>query len=269
MKRLNWDGIAGLPDVPVIIGENAIEKANDLMKELELTGAGFAIYDDDAYRCIQNKPRVFRNLLYDNEQLYCDQQALDFLFYTEQKANEADYFVAIGGEEIQSIVSMLAAMRKLPYIAIPTSAFGTGISSGLASFSGKKGLYRKEGRLPCAVIADTRLMASADDSIATGAVHELIDRTELLARGRAIALACNYPWNEEAEKMQNEAINNALRSFNVGLRLKSPEAYEALAEALILCGLCESKGKIPSQIPARLNYLNERIHSSLPSKEKE
>ena len=264
---MNFEYLTGLgkhPRMPIVIEPDAIRQADEIIRRLELTGKGVALYDDDSYNAIADKPNVFRNLLYDSEQLYCDAQSVDFLHYTEQHIEECSFVVAVGGEAIQGIAKVICLQMHMPLIAVPTGAYGIDIASRYTDYSGPCGLERVEGTTPVAVIADTRLMAQAAESITLGGVRELIDRYALLARGKAIALAAGYEWNQKIAELQQQAILAALAEVNVGLRLGKASAYERLCEALIACGLAENACPLCSDYPARLNFLQEKALKEVP-----
>ena len=253
-------GISSLPQV--WIGENQIAELDQIVKSLGLKGHGMAVYDDESYRVISPKPKVFRSVMFDNEQLFSDDLSLHYL--RKQSVQEGDFYIAIGGESIQSIVKIVASEAHMPYIACPTCAYGMDMASGWADRCTQFGLRREQGDAPVAILVDTAYCAKAEDSITAGAIREMIDYSGKLAETRAMAIAGGYSWNEDAYLILNGYMDAALEKCNSSLRYGCKEAYRKLAEALIACGIFDQEYPIDDIYPVRLNYLNERPLRDLP-----
>lgn len=249
-----WDaGVSAR--LPVLIGQGVSGETDRVARSLGLTGPGVAVYDDDAYRRLAGKPHVFRSILFDHEQLFCDRESQHYL--SRQCVEEGSWLVAVGGEAVFSIVKLVAREAGMPWLAVPTSAFGLGMASRQAEEISPLGLRRVPGNAPHAILADTTLMSQAEESLALIAVRELIDRTALLARNRAQALAAGYPWPQTLHDCQQRAIDAALGVCNTGLRRHDPDAYARLCEALVICGLAEDAAPLNRENPGRLGFLSE------------
>lgn len=245
-----------LLSIPYFIGQGAAQAVAMAVKELHLKGRGVAVYDDDTYRALEEKPDVFRVVLFDHQQLFCDQQSLFYL--RKQSLGEADFLIGIGGEAIQAITKLIAAEGHLPYIAVPSCAYGTSMATAMAQRQGAAGMMEMKGALPAAVIADTSLIARASEGVTLGAVRELIDRMGSLTVARARSIAAGYAWDQALMGTQTEAIDAALAQCNEALRNGRREAYEKLLLALILCGSADSRqDALAASYPARLCFLNE------------
>lgn len=239
---------------PVISGCGALEKIGELIRQLGLTGRGIGVWEDDTFRRVVKRPKVFRNVLFDDEQLFCDSQAIEYL--RKQSVEEGDYFIAVGGEALQSVTKILAKESDMPYIAVPSCAFGLGMASSAAVLDTESGPCRAEGAEPAAVVIDTQIIAEANESIALGAIQELVRYAGLTAYRRAGAIAAGYRWDEELTAQRQRAMDAAFRTCNGLLRRKKPEAFESLCRALIVCGVSEEAGEMPLY-PARLHFLSE------------
>lgn len=88
------------------------------------------------------------------------QKEVNFII-KKKSAQEADFFLGVGGGSVIDVTKLASFELSKPYISVPTSAAHDGMASPRASLKDKGGSISKTAVSPMAVLADTSIICKA------------------------------------------------------------------------------------------------------------
>jgi len=162
----------------VIIGEGAIEKTDETVKELGLRGNALVISDKNtakvAGESVANDLKA-RLLIIENS---VDQEAERNL--ESIRKDGISYIAGVGGGTVIDTGKFLAYKAEIPFLSIPTSASHDGITSPRVSLKGKRP-YSVKVHSPVGIIADTKIIENSPPRlISSGCADAISNYTAVL-----------------------------------------------------------------------------------------
>ncbi|RLI89841.1 MAG: NAD(P)-dependent glycerol-1-phosphate dehydrogenase [Candidatus Altiarchaeales archaeon] len=162
----------------VIVGEGAIEKIGDLVRELALVGNSLVIADANTAKIAGD--RVKSDL---GSEIYILRRSIDrdIQFAIDLiKEKNIGYLVGVGGGTVIDITKVCAYKTEIPFLSVPTAASHDGITSPQASLKGRKPVsIRVHSAL--GILADTEIIRKAPPRLtAAGCADAISNYTAVL-----------------------------------------------------------------------------------------
>jgi glycerol-1-phosphate dehydrogenase [NAD(P)+] len=142
--------------------------------------------------------------------------------------------VAVGGGRVIDTVKLAAARTGVDFVSVPTTVSNDGISSPVASLTGKDGARRSHAaRMPCGIVVDVTAIGSAPpDTIRAGAGDLVSNLTACLDWRLA-----DREGLERYDAFAAMIAESAARPILDLEELSSGASHAVLAEGLLLSGL--------------------------------
>lgn len=142
--------------------------------------------------------------------------------------------VAVGGGRVLDAVKLAAARTDVDFVSVPTAVSNDGISSPVASLTGKDGARASHGaRMPAGIIVDVEAIGSAPLRTIRAGAGDLLSNLTACQDWRLADAQGNDRFDAYAAMIAESAARPAMDLQDV----TSPEAHRVLAEGLVLSGL--------------------------------
>jgi len=162
----------------VIIGEGAIEKTGEVVRELGLRGNALVVSDENTVKIAGESVANDLNaklLIVENPAEQEAEKNRDMI-----KKDGISYIAGVGGGAVIDAGKFLAYKAGIPFLSIPTSASHDGITSPRVSLKGKKP-YSIKVHSPVGIIADTKVIGGSPPRlIASGCADAISNYTAVL-----------------------------------------------------------------------------------------
>lgn len=143
--------------------------------------------------------------------------------------------VAVGSGTINDIVKAAAHKAKIPYIVCATAASMNGYPSSIVALMSGGVKTTSPAAPPIAVIADTKVLASAPMEMIQAGLGDLISKPVSTSDWRLASLVKGEYFCELPSLIVEEALNKAVEHAPK-LKTRDKQACKALMEALVLSG---------------------------------
>lgn len=162
--------IIELPRI-VIVGDNAIEKLNEIVEGLRLKGNALVITGHDTVKIAGE--RVSQNLDAKLDAIgEVHEEEIDRISERIKKEG-INYIIAVGGGSVIDVAKVCAYNSKIPFISVPTAASHDGIASPRATIKGSK-YVSMQVNSPLGVIADTKIIEKAPQRLLSSGCADVI-----------------------------------------------------------------------------------------------
>lgn len=142
--------------------------------------------------------------------------------------------VAVGGGRVLDTVKLAAARTDVDFVSVPTAVSNDGISSPVASLTGRDGARASHGaRMPCGIIVDVAAIGSAPLRTIRAGAGDLLSNLTACQDWRLADAQGESRFDAYAAMIAESAARPALDLADV----TSPAAHRVLAEGLVLSGL--------------------------------
>ncbi|MBD3262287.1 MAG: NAD(P)-dependent glycerol-1-phosphate dehydrogenase [Candidatus Altiarchaeales archaeon] len=155
----------------VLVGENALYEADELVFELGLRGKPLILCDD-------NTRGIAGDIV--SQQLDCEAEVTEtssekeIKDYASQVTEEnRGYVVGVGGGRVIDTGKLVAFESKTPFISVPTSASHDGIASPQVSIKQEKPLSLRV-HCPLGVLGDTKIIGKAPEKLLSAGCADAI-----------------------------------------------------------------------------------------------
>lgn len=142
----------------VIVGEGALDKIRDLVKELDLVGEPLVLADKNTFEVAGNKVAEALNAevcILEGSMEESIQQAEELI-----KKKNIKYIAGVGGGTVIDITKVCAYHTKIPFLSIPTAASHDGITSSQASIKGRN-VVSMRVHSALGIVVDTNVIKKA------------------------------------------------------------------------------------------------------------
>jgi glycerol-1-phosphate dehydrogenase [NAD(P)+] len=148
--------------------------------------------------------------------------------------HEMSLLVAVGGGRVIDTVKLAAARTGIDFVSVPTAIAHDGISSPVASLTGKDGIRQSHAAaMPAGIIVDIEVIASAPARTLRAGVGDLVSN-----------LTANLDWqladrrgHDRYDAFSAMIAESAARPALDLPDLSSRESHDVLAKGLLLSGL--------------------------------
>lgn len=150
--------------------------------------------------------------------------------------SDCDLLLAAGSGTVHDITRFLAHQRGIPFVSVPTAASVDGYVSAVAAMTWNGVKRTFPAVAPIAMVADSRIIASAPKRLTASGVGDLLGKYTALLDWRIGHCLTGEPYCPEIARLEEEALRETAESID-GISGGSPGAVEKLMYGLVLSGL--------------------------------
>lgn len=161
----------------VVVGHGVLNELARVCIELNLSGTGVIVSGVHTVRSFGGVAEgVLEDAGYEVHTLAVEQAGEEEIVRVEQVCREvgADFLLGVGGGKSIDVAKLASANLSRPFISVPTAASHDGIVSSRASVGRNRRTVSVEAQSPLAVVADTRVIASAPHRLLAAGCGDII-----------------------------------------------------------------------------------------------
>jgi len=213
----------------ILMGRGVSGRMLELCKQLRIMGRPLVLADSVTKKIAGDK--IFQSLKNLDARMEIVKEAtVQEVARISRIAGPIDAVISVGGGSVIDVGKAVSEKKGADFICVPTAPSHDGIVSSIASLRHGKKKISVSGRMPLAIVADTKILKSAPKRlIASGYADAVSNITAIhdwkLARKREY-------YSEYAAELGLLAAKKAMRSANM-IRQGSERGIRNLMEALI------------------------------------
>lgn len=224
----------------VIIGHDAINDVGEVCKDLGLSGKAMVVTGPTTKGVAGD---AIADLLsdegYDISVIEVSSASMHEVGGVKERAGKASFLLGVGGGKSIDIAKLASMQLNIPFLSVPTAASHDGIASSRASISQGKGSVSVSAQAPLAVIADTRIIASAPHRLLASGCGDTISNYTAIKDWQLAHKLQGEEYSEYAaalSQMTAQIIIDAAGSIKPGLE----KSARIVTKALISSGVAMS-----------------------------
>ena len=249
----------------VLIESGCLEKFDQMMAQVGLSGRYAAIYDENTYNAKGLiRPKVYQEIILSPKNLHADEHSTAKVLAQLEQGIEV--LVAVGSGTIHDITRFCAHKLGLPFVACPTAASVDGFCSTVSAMTWEGFKKTLPGVAPVMVLADTEVIRQAPLHLALSGVGDILGKyTALLDWNIAHLLTGEFicPVIEDMTRQAVKAVHDSCRR----VAQQDADAFEQLTYGLLLSGLAMQmmgNSRPASGAEHHISHLIEMEPASLP-----
>lgn len=218
-----------------VVEAGCLEKAEDYLQQVELTGFRVVVYDKNTYNA-KGMVRMAADLevILDPEGLHADEHGVDALL--AQLPETMDMLIAVGSGTIHDIVRYCAYLKKVPFVSCPTAASVDGFCSSVAAMTWEGAKKTLTAAAPRLVLADLNVISQAPLYLARSGFGDMIGKYVALTDWRMARVLTGEFYCERIAGIMAEATQ-AIQDSAAAIAAGDTSAYGKLTYGLLLSGI--------------------------------
>jgi len=224
----------------VAIGHDAINDVGEVCKDLGLSGEATVITGSTTKKVAGD---AVADLLsdegYDISVIEISSASMREVEKVKERAGRASLLLGVGGGKSIDIAKLASMQLNIPFLSIPTAASHDGIASSRASISQGKGSVSVSAQAPLAIIADTKIIASAPHRLLASGCGDIISNYTAIKDWQLARKLQGEEYSDYAaalSQMTAQIIIDAAESIKPGLE----KSARIVTKALISSGVAMS-----------------------------
>jgi len=224
----------------VVIGHDAINDIGKVCKDLGLSGEATVITGPTTRKVAGDAVAdLLSNDGYSISIIETSSASMREVEKVKERAGKASFLLGVGGGKSIDIAKLASMQLKIPFLSIPTAASHDGIASSRASIAQGKGSVSVSAQAPLAVIADTKIIASAPHRLLASGCGDIISNYTAIKDWQLAHKLQGEEYSDYAaalSQMTAQIIIDAAGSIKPGLE----KSARIVTKALISSGVAMS-----------------------------
>jgi glycerol-1-phosphate dehydrogenase [NAD(P)+] len=223
----------------VVIGENVLDSAGSICKELALDGPALVIADVVTMKVAGE---IVRDSLteegYQVDSFIIDAADLANVDVAQQRVRGlgAHVVLGVGGGRSIDVAKLSSFNERIPFVSVPTVASHDGIASPQASVKGIDKPYSIKAHAPMVVIADTHVIMNAPDEFLVAGCGDAIANWTAVKDWKLSYRLRNEYYGEYAASIAKLSAAMIMRN-GILIKGRTESALRVILEALISSGI--------------------------------
>ena len=231
-----------MTDIPVTIGENALEALVVFCKERALTdfmlvadGNTFPILGRQVQVALQGQGLDVKSVVFNEPEVIPDE---DFIFQVLLQADQVERtYLAGGAGTLTDITRIVSHRTRSRFISLPTAPSVDGFTSPSASLSVRRIKTTVMAQPPMAVFADLQTLAAAPQAMIAAGYGDILGKAIALADWQLGHLLWDEPYSPEIAARVRKTLESCLAA-TAEIGRATPEGIRKLMFSLIDSGMC-------------------------------
>ena len=164
----------------IVVGHNVIFEVGKVCKRLNLRGKGLIVSDNNTKKIAGDTvEEILNDFKFDVDQIITEDATTQAIEEVKAyiKENKSKFVLGVGGGRPIDVAKCSSHESHIPFLSIPTAASHDGIVSSQASIKTNKGRVSIAVQTPLAVIADTKIIASAPHKLLAAGCGDIISNS--------------------------------------------------------------------------------------------
>ncbi len=231
-----------MTDIPVYIGENAIEPLLQFCKERGLTdfmlvadGNTFPVLGEKVQAALQGAGLNVKSVVFNEPEVVPDE---DFIFQVLLRADQVERtYLAVGSGTLTDIARIVSHRTRRPFISLPTAPSVDGFTSPSASLAVRKIKTTVIAQPPMAVFADLATLVAAPQKMIAAGYGDILGKAIALADWQLGHMLWDEPYSPEIAARVRKTLESCIAA-TPEIGRATPEGVRKLMFSLIDSGMC-------------------------------
>jgi glycerol-1-phosphate dehydrogenase [NAD(P)+] len=231
-----------MTDIPVYIGENAIEPLLQFCKERGLTdfmlvadGNTFPVLGEKIQAALLEAGLNVKSVVFREPEVVPDE---DFIFQVLLRADQVERtYLAVGSGTLTDIARIVSHRTRRPFISLPTAPSVDGFTSPSASLAVRKIKTTVIAQPPIAVFADLATLAAAPQKMIAAGYGDILGKAIALADWQLGHMLWDEPYSPEIAARVRKTLESCIAA-TPEIGRATPEGVRKLMFSLIDSGMC-------------------------------
>jgi len=229
-------------DIPVTIGENALESLLQFCQERGLTdfmlvadGNTFSVLGRQVQATLQGRGLDVKSVVFSEPEVVPDE---DFIFQVLLRADQVKRtYLAVGSGTLTDITRIVSHRTRCQFISLPTAPSVDGFTSPSASLAVRRIKTTVMAQPPIAVFADLRTLAAAPQAMIAAGYGDILGKAIALADWQLGHVLWDEPYSQEIAARVRKTLEACIAATSE-IGQATPEGIRKLMFSLIDSGLC-------------------------------
>lgn len=219
-----------------VIESGALERLDDYMAEVGLSGKRCAVYDGNTFAAIPEslRPAAEQVILLPSSGIHADEH-----FTAELSAQlEADIqvVIAVGGGPLHDIVRYCTKERGIPFVSVPTAASCDAFSAEVAAMTWEGVKKTVNCQAPVLVVADVDIIRAAPPHLILSGIGDVLGKFIALAEWQMAHAITGEAFCPTIHDLMKDALMRVWDNC-LAAREGETEAVAAVMNGLLLSGI--------------------------------
>ena len=231
-----------MTDIPVTIGENALEALMQFCKDRGLTdfllvadGNTFPVLGEKVQAALQGGGLNVKSVVFNEPEVVPDE---DFIFQVLLHADQVGRtYLAVGTGTLTDITRIVSHRTRCQFISLPTAPSVDGFTSPSASLVVRRIKTTVMAQPPMAVFADLRTLAAAPQSMIAAGYGDILGKAIALADWQLGHLLWDEPYSPEIAARVRKTLDACIAA-TAEIGRATPDGIRKLMFSLIDSGIC-------------------------------
>jgi glycerol-1-phosphate dehydrogenase [NAD(P)+] len=231
-----------MTDLPVFIGENALEPLLQFCKDRNLTdfllvadGNTFPVLGKKVQAALQARGLNVKSVVFGEPAVVPDE---DFIFQVLLHADTVERtYLAVGSGTLTDITRIVSHRTRCKFISLPTAPSVDGFTSPSASLVVRRIKTTVMAQPPMAVFADLATLASAPQAMIAAGYGDILGKAIALADWQLGHLLWDEPYSPEIAARVRKTLDACIAA-TAEIGRSTPDGIRKLMFSLIDSGLC-------------------------------
>jgi glycerol-1-phosphate dehydrogenase [NAD(P)+] len=231
-----------MTDIPVYIGENAIEPLLQFCKERGLTdfmlvadGNTFPVLGEKIQAALLEAGLNVKSVVFREPEVVPDE---DFIFQVLLRADQVERtYLAVGSGTLTDIARIVSHRTRRPFISLPSAPSVDGFTSPSASLAVRKIKTTVIAQPPIAVFADLATLAAAPQKMIAAGYGDILGKAIALADWQLGHMLWDEPYSPEIAARVRKTLESCIAA-TPEIGRATPEGVRKLMFSLIDSGMC-------------------------------
>ncbi|MCX6814971.1 MAG: iron-containing alcohol dehydrogenase [Candidatus Aenigmarchaeota archaeon] len=214
----------------ILMGKGVSGRMLGLCKELRIMGRPLVLADSVTKGIAGD--RVFQDLRNLDARMEIVKEAtIQEVARISRRAGPIDAVISVGGGSVIDVGKAVAFRKQVDFICVPTAPSHDGIISATASLLHGRKKVSVRGKMPLAIVADTKILKSAPKRLIASGYADAVSNITAVYDWKLARKKGEY-YSEYAAELGMLAAKKAMRSANL-IKQGSERGVRNLMEALI------------------------------------
>ena len=231
-----------MTDIPVYIGENALERLLQFCTERGLTdfmlvadGNTFPVQGEKVQAALQGGGLNVKSVVFSEPEVVPDE---DFIFQVLLRADQVERtYLAVGSGTLTDITRIVSHRTRCQFISLPTAPSVDGFTSPSASLAIRRIKTTVIAQPPMAVFADLGTLVAAPQKMIAAGYGDILGKAIALADWQLGHLLWDEPYSPEIAARVRKTLDACIAA-TPEIGRATPEGIRKLMFSLIDSGLC-------------------------------
>ena len=231
-----------MTDIPVTIGENALEAMLQFCNERGLTdfmlvadSNTFPVLGMRVQAALQGRGLNVKSVVFSEPEVVPDE---DFIFQVLMRADQVERtYLAVGSGTLTDITRIVSHRTRCQFISLPTAPSVDGFTSPSASLAVRRIKTTVIAQPPMAVFADLETLAAAPQAMIAAGYGDILGKAIALADWQLGHLLWDEPYSPEIAARVRKTLETCIAA-TAEIGRATPDGIRKLMFSLIDSGMC-------------------------------